>query len=549
MKAIFLSTLLAFSTLTANAFELTETEKLRDFDQLVSLVENSYGPLNYKAEQKIVNYDRINSDFRQRIIDSETNYDFYYLMVEYVGLYKDGHFNISLPTNYTISLPVATELVDNKVLISDLKANKLPKTFDFAVGDEIVEFNGKPVSEEVDRIQKYISTGYDLTARKVAAWSVFYQRAARFPVTEGEKVKLKIRRGTSSVIDSVELKWDTKGERLDEVRDFGKKEEKPESIFQSLDGFQFGVDFGQLPNFDIATFKNPEFADRSFACSGKSRVKRPEGATVIMEAPFEAYYYPTEKGNIGYLRIPHYSPRDKNGQRTSAETEKRFSQYQYAIRELEANTVGLVIDQDHNCGGSVMYLERLLGLFMNDKYDPMLFELRANKEEYLGFKAWMDESFKHTVLYQSVQTVLESIKKAWQAEEYLTEKMPIWGKTYGQYIPNQYNYTKPILVLIDEISGSGGDAFPALMGGYGRATLLGTRTSGLGGHVEIPGPLYYSRMNLRITKSLFYRPDGVAVENNGAVPDVSYSMTRDDVMYGYQPYREFYTSEILKLVK
>ncbi len=95
-------------------------------------------------------------------------------------------------------------------------------------------------------------------------------------------------------------------------------------------------------------------------------------------------------------------------------------------------------------------------------------------------------------------------------------------------------------MLIDEMSGSGGDAFPSLMKGYGRATLVGTRTMGLGGHVEEQPNLTYSQLSWRTTKSLFYRPDGVAVENNGAVPDYPYTITREDFMYEYADYQKFY---------
>ena len=103
-------------------------------------------------------------------------------------------------------------------------------------------------------------------------------------------------------------------------------------------------------------------------------------------------------------------------------------------------------------------------------------------------------------------------------------------------------------MLIDEMSGSGGDAFPAMLQGNGRAVLLGTRTMGAGGHVVEMPPLNHSGISPRMTKSLFYRPDGVAVENNGAVPDISYTITRDDFVYEYRGYQKFYTEKLLGLI-
>jgi hypothetical protein len=70
----------------------------------------------------------------------------------------------------------------------------------------------------------------------------------------------------------------------------------------------------------------------------------------------------------------------------------------------------------------------------------------------------------------------------------------------------------------------------------------------LNSHVVEQPPLFYSRIQARMTKSLFFRPDGVAVENNGAVPDIGYTITRDDFMYGYKNYQKFYLEKLLELI-
>ena len=103
-------------------------------------------------------------------------------------------------------------------------------------------------------------------------------------------------------------------------------------------------------------------------------------------------------------------------------------------------------------------------------------------------------------------------------------------------------------MLIDEMSGSGGDGFPSLMQGYGRAKLIGTRTMGAGGHVTQNAPLNYSQITVSMTRSQFFRPDGVPVENNGAAPDYPYEITFEDFVGGYKSYRNFYTSKLLGLI-
>lgn len=71
---------------------------------------------------------------------------------------------------------------------------------------------------------------------------------------------------------------------------------------------------------------------------------------------------------------------------------------------------------------------------------------------------------------------------------------------------------------------------------------------GAGGHVTEGAPLNFSQIKINMTRSLFYRPDGVEVENNGAVPHIPYEITPEDFNQHYVPYREFYTQKILDLI-
>ncbi len=114
--------------------------------------------------------------------------------------------------------------------------------------------------------------------------------------------------------------------------------------------------------------------------------------------------------------------------------------------------------------------------------------------------------------------------------------------------PNPIRYTKPVLMLIDELSGSGGDAFPAMMQGLGRAKLMGTRTMGAGGHVLELSALNFSANELRITKSLFYHPNGTPVENNGVTPDFAYPITRSDFLNEYQDYQKAAVEKLLGMI-
>jgi Peptidase family S41/PDZ domain len=515
----------------------TAEQKLSDLDQLVTMIKAGYGPIQYKKEKLKIDVDALRTIYAQKLAATKSNGEYYYTILQFIAEFKDGHFRASLPTDRVSSLPFETDLVDGKVLIDNVNRDLLSEDeFPYEKGDEVVSVDGKPIKDVLDQLQSYRGLGYDLSQRRLAATEIALRKGARVPAPEGD-VLFQFRRGTSAVVSApVKLTWDVKGQSVDEVL-----------MSMGSHPIHFGDPAAAQLNFDdlsisgmFKELKNPQVPNSaSYSCSGTTRIAIPDKATIIMQDPFVAYYYPTAQGNIGYLRIPHYEPED-------GDFDKRFSQYEYAVSVLEKNTVGLVIDQDHNCGGSVQYLHRILSLFLDKAQPEQQFTLLANKEEYDGCVAEMKEAGDFTIAEENISKVCDLIKTSWLKGDFMTPKTAIDGAPL--VMPNDVRYTKPMVMLIDEMSGSGGDAFPSLMQGYGRAKLIGTRTMGLGGHVVAQAALNYSQITPEMTKSLFYRPDGVAIENNGSVPDYPYAITRDDFMYGYQGYRAFYESKLFALL-
>lgn len=531
----------AVCSLHAQARGLTTEQKLADFHYLVSVINAGYGPLEYKVTNKILSVDALNTRFEKEVASTKTNSEFYYKMVEYVAAYRDGHFSLRLPNIRTASLPVLTDLIDGKVLITKINRDKIKEDrFPFNVGDEIVSVDGQEINAYLDDAARYVGSGQVQSQRKFAAWSVLSRNSRQIPLPAKAKVTLQVRRGTTSVIESVELPWEFKGVDLEEgmIPAF-----RPLALISGLRPFNYDM----MVNQAIRDYA-PVQADSGFVCSGDTRIAIPKDAKIIMKTPFVAYYHPTAKGNVGYLRIPHYYPQAEAGENETEVHLAWLGKYEYAIRELEKNTVGLIIDQDHNCGGSVWIVNKTIAMFMDRAFEPSMFELMANKESYMSFKKWAESTPEHTIDRENMNRVLKTVEDAWvKGTTRLTPKITISGeKTFE---PNGIRYTKPVVILIDEVAGSGGDMFPSMMKGLGRAKLFGQTTSGLGGHVSsYPAALPNSQLKFSMTKSLFYRPDGVAIENNGAVPDVFYAINRDDVMLEFKPYQAQYLNYLLSLI-
>jgi hypothetical protein len=520
---LLLAALITFS-ITVFARPLSPDEKAAEIRSLAAIVQSQYGPLEYKQLHLKIEMEKLVETYIAQSAVT-TNIEFYYLINRFVAEFNDSHFGSSLNTNFISTLGFFTDRVGDKIVIDEIDREALPETkFPYRRGDEIVSLDGKAANEIVKDLSRYLGMGNPLSDLRYGSILLTTRAASTVPAPTG-KAKLEIRRGNSTQLDAIELDWQTSGNPIwDDAR-------TPATNYGLISIADL---YDQLPQ-----------AEKSFRCSPKSRIEIPKDAKVIFMEPFVVYHWPTAKGNVGYLRIPHYNW--KNAVTKADENDIRFRQYEYAIQELEQNTVGLVIDQDHNCGGAVKMVEKMVGLFIDKPFTGLEFQFLASRGEYLEFEKWKTAEIKSTIEGQNFQMVLELIKSTWEkGQSRLTEKTTFQaGKLLS---PNHVRYSKPVLVLMDEMSGSGGDAFPGMMQGLGRAKLFGTRTMGAGGHVVDGFRLPYSGNNLRMTKSLFYHPNGTAIENNGATPDYPYTITMEDYLYGYREYRAKYTETLLSLI-
>jgi C-terminal processing protease CtpA/Prc len=117
-------------------------------------------------------------------------------------------------------------------------------------------------------------------------------------------------------------------------------------------------------------------------------------------------------------------------------------------------------------------------------------------------------------------------------------------------------WTKPRLVLIDELAGSCADIFPMLIKENHLAPLFGRRTIGLGGNVEGFGPLTNSQATLSLTRGLFttHQDDETYatadfVENNGVEPDIEHVITAADFRSGFIGYVTHFSDVIVDLIE
>jgi tricorn protease len=108
---------------------------------------------------------------------------------------------------------------------------------------------------------------------------------------------------------------------------------------------------------------------------------------------------------------------------------------------------------------------------------------------------------------------------------------------------------RPKVLLINEMSGSGGDAFPYIFRQMKVGPLVGTKT--WGGLVGWGGePPFVDSGFISAPSIGFYDVDGHwAVENEGVPPDIEVEQTPADVLAGHDPQLERGVAEALRLLR
>lgn len=274
--------------------------------------------------------------------------------------------------------------------------------------------------------------------------------------------------------------------------------------------------------------------------------------------PFYSGVFGANGHKIGFIRIPSYGPTNV----TAA-----LSAFQSEMAYFQANTEGLVIDDMRNPGGDVGYLNAIVSYLMPAKWRIITFELRATSEWVNAVSGAM-VSAASAGAPQSYLDLLQLIKNevvaANAAQRGCTKPIPLDDVTIDRDPAmdskgNVIAYTKPLIVLVDEMSASAADAFAATIQDNARGPLVGWRTMGAGGSVEGWEAGTYSLGYTTVTESLMNRkspvvtaeyPTAPYVENIGVRPDITVDyMTVDNLNRGGKPFVDAFVAAIVAQIE
>ncbi|MBI3296950.1 MAG: protease-like activity factor CPAF [Elusimicrobia bacterium] len=554
--------------------EATRTAMLRTLEFVASVFNAHYAPLDWKREtfgtELAAEVEKARLAIRS--MQTPTTREFQDILARLVGSLKDYHVGIQFYSTEMSRLPLGIVGAGGKHYLATVDREELPEElFPFAPGDEVVAFDGRPTAEVVaELLQVKSEGGAEATDRSLAERRLTRRvRQAGDTAPQGP-VTLTIRAADGREAE-VGMEWSHVPELIPQIpiRDGGGLLEptNPDQPTRPADVGTEPVDAGWASSLRAALMKlipsglNPLAAllgrrapgERlnPYQIGGRESFV-PQLGTVVWQGdprlPYKAYIYKTADGRkVGYIRIAAY------------DGDARVAAVFGAImKKFEAETDSLVIDQVNNPGGSLFYMYALLSRLSakplslptqkivigeDDAYESIQTLMAAqqvtSEEQLSQILGPSLDGYRVTMrLWRSMVAYAQFIYSQLRAGQRLSDLVAFLGIEKLEQHPTE-RYTKPIMVLVNELDFSCGDFFPAILQDNGRAAIFGVRTAGAGGAVKgVQFPNQFGIAGLSYTWTIALRAGGMPIENLGVTPDVAYTPTAADLKDGYSGYRD-----------
>ncbi len=530
--------------------ELTNKERLQYSEELVKLFDQFYAPLSWKAELNGLVFDDVSEKLlgnARRVLIPED--DFLSALFSYVASFDDAHVSIAVSSPKSAELPVKFEAIGEDIVIREIDREIISEEdFPFSAGDVLVSFDGNPTDKLLDNLGRYETVGYEPAQRRLLARRISSRMGSYMPEVPGGVAKLRIYSWERDSEEESYLSWLTWGDEEESladpstpIKDFKRiqiKKNPLDSLRQSVPSW---INFAAS---DFETYE-PFFQLWDNFNSRHS----------IEDSPYFSGTFELEGKTIGYLRIPTWMPYELEGDINFFLSEIDF---------FEKTTDALIVDQTNNLGGMICLGELFSGFFIDEPIQSVIFQVRASDYSIKMFEAMIEYSCEdeNSDDCTVAKNLLNAINEAVAVGDELTKPMPLCqpdGMVYPVVDSNNniVTYTKPVLMLSNELSMSTADMVPAILKDASRVTTFGSRTMGAGGSVGQVAIGDDAGWAISITQSIAVRPkevetvDGIKtryLENVGVEPDIEYIITLDDFFSDYVLYRNAVDQAVLSML-
>lgn len=538
--------LFAFSA----AAQLTREQKLQDFQQLASLYAKHYAPYEWKRDT--LRFDAMNiGPWLDRVARSKDDLEFHEICSEYLSMLDDGHVNYLLLSDFTATLGFSVDVYDNVLLVDSINRTRLPASrFPMSIGDRLISIDGVPAEQVLMDMVRYASSANTRSTLRVAAGYITSRSQRLIPraVELKDEAVVVVRNGAGETV-TMNIPWVKTGTPLYSAGPVPSPKAALERASRRMaeQYLQEGDAPYMLPLRMLQNARTGAATEAVLGWGARTPLfQMPSGfAQRLGRDPNDFFFSGTfemDGVKFGFIRVPNFSP---------PSTTLAVQQFAAEIQYFQANTDGLIVDDTRNTGGNVCLVEQLLSYLIPNPFRGGGYEIRATSYWVAVFSSTVTQLRAlgaPAELIEQYEALLKAVQEANSAHRGRTAGLPLCGATTTvqparDRSGNVLAYTKPVVMLVDELSASSGDLFPALFQDARRGQIIGYRTMGLGGTViTFPDATTFSESDARITVSMMTRagsasvdgyPSSAYIENVGVRPDLTLDyQTRDNLLSG-----------------
>jgi hypothetical protein len=583
MRRLGLVTILSAICVAAPGAQEALTTKQRDTDlvQLAGMYAKQYAPYEWKRD--VIGFDLYRlTPWLQRVHNAD-DLDFQDALVEFVASLNDAHSFIQFPSNFSASLGFTVDIYDGKVLIDSLNRTLLPAAqYPFTIGDELVALDGQPVKTVIASLRKYQVAANPRSTDRLAANLIRVRPQTIVPhaVDLGDVAVASVRLTATGAVNDYQIPWVKTGIGIESQGPLPSPRRGNGRIFlPPADGStgdtavggisplpaqrgDVGAADSMLPSYmdSVRPLLNVSVAKFPYAVLGFGArapiFGLPAGFTVRLGTQSSDFFfsgiYASGGARIGFIRIPSMSPPN---------TALALQQLDQEVAFFNSNTDVLVVDVMRNPGGSVSATEAFAQRLFPSPFRSLGFEIRATALWVQAIVSAVESAKAAGApanVIQNLQAIMNEIIEAYNDNRGRTAPVSLTtGDLTLQPAPNAY--AKPVLLLVDEMTASGGDMFAAIIQDNHRGPLLGMRTMGAGGSVTQFNCTAFTESICGITLSLMNRgvvisgteyPPSPYIENVGVRPDIVVDyMTRANLVGAGASFVQTFTNAAVKLTQ
>lgn len=472
----------------------------------------------------------------KKAIQPSTTYSQYLgILKQLVLSLRDQHIDLFFyaPGNVKKkSIPIIFYTIDNRLFVKSIHSSVY---FKLKINDEITEIAGKPAIDYFKEMgQIFLHPWLNQKCPNLIAHSLLFRSAERGHELPEGLLTIKARDHKTGEIKVVKAHW--------------------EIGHDSLPGL---YNDKTAPSLKLGELEN-------------------HNSTGIFETKW--YGRSNDKAKIGYLKIKTFSPQDQG---PICGVCKSIGEFEQLIKQFEQTTDLLIVDLRNNFGG-LKNLCHALTSYLTPK--PLEMYKKASlldqvmidgyRSNLLLINRWLDEgitspynSFKSVDRYHTAHMYgISPLTRTYliDLKGYLQGLLAQWGE--GKRMSNwQYEskflppnpkvtYTKPLIVLVNEITASSSEIMTALLKDNQRATVFGKTTAGAGCYINtgfhnmpMKGP--YAISSINFSSAMILRSNGQLIEDQGIEPDVICDLTSNDYLNNGVDYSKKLNEVVDKLLK